>query len=57
MQDYKSPGHDGLTKAFYEYFWNVIKDPLVKSIKEARNCKKLIISQQQAVTELIEKRT
>ena len=36
MQDYKSPGNDELTKEFYEYFWNVIKDPLMNSIKEAR---------------------
>ena len=26
MQDCKSPGNDGLTKEFYEYFWNVIED-------------------------------
>ena len=36
MQDCKSPGNDELTKEFYEYFWNVIKDPLMNSIKEAR---------------------
>ena len=24
MQDWKSPGNDGLTKEFHEYFWNVI---------------------------------
>ena len=36
MQDCKSPGNDELTKVFYEYFWNVIKDPLMNSIKEAR---------------------
>ena len=44
MQDCKSPGNEGLTKEFYEYFWNVIKDPLMNSIKEARKKKKLSIS-------------
>ena len=41
MRDCKSPGNDGLTKEFYEYFWNVIKDPLKNSIKEAKKNKKL----------------
>ena len=44
MQDSKSPGNDGLTKEFYEYFWNLIKDPLMDSIKEARKNKKLSLS-------------
>ena len=39
MQDCKSPGNDGLKKEFYEYFRNVIKDPLTNSIKEARKRK------------------
>ena len=56
MQDCKSPGNDGLTKEFYEYFWNVIKDPLMNSINEARKNKKLSISQRQAVIKLIEKK-
>ena len=56
MQDCKSLGNDGLTKEFYEYFWNVIKDPLMNSIKEARKNKKLSISQRQAVIKLIEKK-
>ena len=56
MQDCKSPGNEGLTKEFYEYFWNVIKDPLMNSIKEARKKKRLSISQRQAVIRLIEKK-
>ena len=40
MQDCKSTRNDGLTKEFYEYFCNVIKDPLMNSIKEARENKK-----------------
>ena len=40
MQDCKSPGSDRLAKEFYEYLWNVIKNPLMNSIKEARKEKK-----------------
>ena len=56
IQDCKSPGNDRLTKEFYEYIWNVTKDPLMNSIKEARKNIKLSISQRQAVTKLIEKK-
>ena len=56
VQDCIFPGNDGLTKEFYKYFWNVIKDPLMNSIKEARKKKKLSISQRQAVIKLIEKK-
>ena len=56
MQDFKSPGNDGLTKEFYKCFWNVIKDPLMNSIKEARKKKRLSITQRQAVIRLIEKK-
>ena len=55
-QDCKSPGNDGLTKEFYEYFWNVTRDALMNSIKEARKKEKLNISQRQAVIKLIEKK-
>ena len=27
MENNKSPGNDGLSKEFYEYFWNEIKNP------------------------------
>ena len=47
MQDCKSPENDGFTKKFYEYISNVIKDPLMNSIKEPRKDKKLSISQPQ----------
>ena len=56
MQDCKSPGNDGLIKEFCQYFWNLIKNPLMNSIKEARKKKKLSIFQRQAVIKLIGKR-
>ena len=36
MQDCKSTGNDELTKKFYDHSWNVIKDPLMNSVKVAR---------------------
>ena len=56
MQDYKSAGNDGLTKEFYEYFWNVLKDASMNSMKEAKKEKRLGISQRQAVIKLIEEK-
>ena len=56
MQDYKSAGNDGLTKEFCEYFWNVLKDPSMNSMKEAKTEKRLSISQRQAVIKLIEEK-
>ena len=56
MQNNKSPGNDGLTKEFYETFWNEIKNPFMNSIMEAREKKKLSTSQSQAVIRLIEKK-
>ena len=56
MQNNKSPGKDGLTKEFYETFWNEIKHPFMNSIMEAREKKKLGTSQLQAVIKLIEKK-
>ena len=56
MQDCESTGNDGLTKVFYECFWNVIKYPLMNSIKQARKKKKLSIVQRQDVIKLVEKK-
>ena len=56
MQNNKSPGNDGLTKEFYETFWNEIKHPFMNSIMEAREKKKLSTSQRQAVIKLIKKK-
>ena len=36
MQNNKSPGNDGLTKEFYEGFWDEIKELLIASATEAK---------------------
>ena len=56
MQNNKYPGNDGLTKEFYETFWNEIKNPFMNSVMEAREKKKLSTSQPQAVIKVIEKK-
>ena len=56
MQNNKIPGNDGLTKEFYETFWNEIKIVFLKSLKHAKEKGQLSISQRQAVIKLIEKK-
>ena len=56
MSNDKSPGNDGLTKEFYETFWNEIKNPLISSIQRSFEVNQLIISQRQAIIKLIEKK-
>ena len=36
MPNNKSPGTDGLSKEFYENFWEDIKDVFINSLKEAK---------------------
>ena len=55
MQNNKTPGNDGLTKEFYETFWNEIKYVFLKSLKQVKEKGQLSISQRQAVIKLIEK--
>ena len=56
MPNNKTPGNDGLSKKFYEAFWNELKDPLLKSFYHAKTYKELSISQRQAVIKLLEKK-
>ena len=56
MQNNKTRGNYGLTKKFYETFWNKIKHVLLKSLKEAQEKGQLSISKLQAVIKLIKKR-
>ena len=55
MPNNKSPGNDGLTKEFYEVFWEDLKTPLISSFKSAFDKGELSSSQKQAVIKLIEK--
>ena len=49
----KSPGNDGLTKKFYETFWNELKERFMISISN-QTYEKLVTSQRQTVIMLIE---
>ena len=51
----KSPGNDGLTKEFYLFFWNEIKNALFQSYMESIKVGKLSTSQRQNIISLLEK--
>ena len=57
MKNNKTPGNNGLTKEFYETFWDELKTPLMESVNQAFHTEILSISQRQAVIKLIEKKT
>ena len=56
MQNDKSHGNDGLTKEFYETFWDDLKEIFVNSVREAKEIGHLSTSQRQAIIKLIEKK-
>ena len=56
MPNNKSPGNDGITKEFYEAFWDDLKTPLLLSVNKAFKVGELSTSQKQAVIKLIEKK-
>ena len=56
MENDKSPGNNAITKEFYEFFWEDIKNSLSDSIKKSLTSGKLSTSQKPAVTKLIEKK-
>ena len=55
MKNNKTPGNNGLTKEFYEIFWDELKTSLMESVNQAFHTKILSISQRQAVIKLIKK--
>ena len=56
MKNNKTPCNDGITKEFYETFWDELKTPLMESVNQAFHTKILSISQRQAVIKAIEKK-
>ena len=56
MKNDKSPGNDGITKEFYEFFWNDIKNSISDSIKKFFISGALSSSQKQAIIKLIERK-
>ena len=56
MQNNKSPDNDGLSKEFYETFWEELKKPFMYAIQKSYNIKQLGVSQRQAVIKLVEKK-
>ena len=56
MKNDKSPGNDGITKEFYEFFWDDIKNSLSGSVKKSFTIGELSTSQKQAVIKLLKKK-
>ena len=56
MSNNKLPRNDGLTKEFYESFWEDLKKHCCASITKAFHRGELSHSQKQAVIKLIEKK-
>ena len=56
MKNDKSPRNDEITKEFYKFFWDNIKNSLSNSIKKSFISGELSTSQKQAVIKLIEKK-
>ena len=56
VPDNKTPGNDGLSKEFYETFWEDIEDVFTIFLKQAKIEGSLSILQRQAVIKLLEKK-
>ena len=57
MENNKSPGNDGLSKEFYECFWDEIKKPFLASIHKVFLNQELSTSQKRGVIKMSEKKT
>ena len=57
MPNGKSPGNDGLIKAFFETFWSEVKTTFLTSSLHSLGAGELCISQRQAIKKSIEKKT
>lgn len=51
----KSPGSDGLTTNFYEFFWKDVRNMLFKALKECVEKKELMSTMKQGLITLIPK--
>ena len=56
MPHSRSPGHDGLTKKFYEQFLNDLKVSSINSSKQSKIDNRLPISRKQTIINLIVKK-
>ena len=56
MPNNKTPGNDGLSKEFYEAFWNELQDLILKSFYHAKTYKEFSTSQRQAIIKLLGKK-
>ena len=56
MPNNKTLGNDGLSKEFYDAFWNELKDLFLKSFYHAKFYKEFSTSKRQAVIKLLEKK-
>ena len=56
IQSDKSPGKNGLTKKFYEFFWNKLKEIFVDYVSETTEKGNLSTSQRKAIIRLIQKK-
>ena len=56
MENNKSPGNEGISEEFYEYFWDEVKKPFLASIHKSFLNQELSTFQKQAVIEILEKK-
>ena len=56
MPNNKSPGNGGITREFYEAFWDDLKTPFLLIVNKAFKVRELSTSHKQAVIKLIEKK-